>query len=314
MNTLIAFGPVPSRRLGRSLGINNIPPKVCSYACTYCQLGRTTRMSTERQAFYEPEAIAQDVRRQVERARNAGEAIDYLSFVPDGEPTLDRQLGRTIGLLRPLGIPIAVISNASLIDREDVQADLSQADWVSLKVDAVWKNVWTRVNRPRRDLNLDLILQGIRDFARGYQGELVTETMLVQDVNDGREHIAALAEYLGGLRMAMAYLSIPIRPPAEAHVQVPGREAIERAVDILAARVGRVECLFDYEGNAFATQGEVEQGLLRIMAVHPMRQDAVAIYLAEKGADWSVVERMLDRGQLVETMYQGSRFYRRNLR
>ena len=110
---MIAFGPVPSRRLGRSLGINHIPPKVCTYACVYCQLGRTIKMQVERGTFYEPEDILKDVRDKVEKSREVGEAIDYLSFVPDGEPTLDVNLGREIELLKPLGIKIAVITNGS---------------------------------------------------------------------------------------------------------------------------------------------------------------------------------------------------------
>ena len=183
MGQLIAFGPVPSRRLGRSLGINNIPAKACSYFC----IGRTTRMATSRRPFYAPEVILQDVRRQVEKAEMVGEAIDYLSFVPDGEPTLDLYLGRTIDLLRPLGIKIAVISNGSLIDRNDVQLDLIKADWVSLKVDAVWESVWRQVNRPCHTISLASILQGMRVFAQTYGGTLATETMLVQGINDGQE-------------------------------------------------------------------------------------------------------------------------------
>ena len=128
---MIAFGPVPSRRLGRSLGINNIPPKVCTYSCVYCQLGRTIKMKVERGAFYEPDEILQDVHDKVEKAREAGEVIDYLTFVPDGEPTLDINFGREIELLRPLGIKIAVITNSSLIWREDVREALMKAERIA---------------------------------------------------------------------------------------------------------------------------------------------------------------------------------------
>ena len=124
---MITFGPVPSRRLGRSLGINNIPPKICTYSCVYCQLGRTIKMQADRRAFYETEKVFQDVKNKVEKAKGKGETIDYLTFVPDGEPTLDINLGREIELLRPLGIKVAVISNSSLIWREDVIADYDQA-------------------------------------------------------------------------------------------------------------------------------------------------------------------------------------------
>jgi len=157
---MIAFGPVPSRRLGRSLGINNIPPKVCTYSCVYCQLGRTIKMQVERRAFYEPEDILRDVQDKVEKAREAGESVDYLTFVPDGEPTLDINLGREIELLRPLGIKIAVITNSSLIWREDVREALMKADWVSLKMDSVREEVWRRINRPHGSLQLTSILDG----------------------------------------------------------------------------------------------------------------------------------------------------------
>ena len=113
---MIAYGPVPSRRLGRSLGINNIPPKICSYSCVYCQLGRTKKMQVDRTAFYEPQKLLKAVRYKVQKVRQRGESIDYLTFVSDGEPTLDINLGHAIELVKPLGIKIAVITNASLIE------------------------------------------------------------------------------------------------------------------------------------------------------------------------------------------------------
>jgi wyosine [tRNA(Phe)-imidazoG37] synthetase (radical SAM superfamily) len=136
---MIAFGPVPSRRLGRSLGINNIPPKFCTYFCVYCQIGRTDSRQVERHPFYEPQDIVKSVRKQVEKATKKGEPIDYLTFVPDGEPTLDSNLGYEIDLLKSLGIKIGIITNAPLAFREDVRADLMKADWVSLKIDSISK-------------------------------------------------------------------------------------------------------------------------------------------------------------------------------
>ena len=112
---MIAYGPVPSRRLGQSLGINNIPPKICTYSCIYCQIGRTLNMHVNQQAFYEPKDILKDVKNKVKEAKSKKEPIDYLAFVPDGEPTLDINLGEEIEMLNSLGIKIAVITNASLL-------------------------------------------------------------------------------------------------------------------------------------------------------------------------------------------------------
>jgi len=310
---MIAFGPVPSRRLGRSLGVNNIPPKTCTYACVYCQLGTTGRMRVDRQKFYDPEELASAVRDKVAAAREKGESIDYLTFVPDGEPTLDINLGRHMELLRPLGIPIAVISNASLIWREDVRRELSGADWVSLKADAATEDVWHRVNRPHGRLDLGEIQEGMLAFAEDFDGRLVTETMLVRDVNDGPESLHQVAAFLQRLSPDIAYLSIPTRPPAEPDAGPPDEETINRAFQILSDRLDHVEYLIGYEGNAFASTGDVEEDLLSITSVHPMRDDAVEELLRKAGADWSAVQSLVDRGLLVETKLEGRRFYLRKL-
>lgn len=310
---MIAFGPVPSRRLGRSLGINNIPPKVCTYSCAYCQLGRTSKMRAERQEFYRPREILGAVESKVEQAKETGEAIDYLAFVPDGEPTLDINLGREIELLRPLGVKIAVITNSSLAWREDVREDLGRADWVSLKVDSTQDGVWRTIDRPHGALRLTSILEGMVEFAKTYAGELVTETMLVRGVNDGVDHVREVADFLSRLGPAKAYLSIPTRPPAEQWVQAPDEDAINLAYQILSERLADVEHLIGYEGNAFASTGDVEEDLLGITAVHPMREDAVAELLTRTGADWEAVRELVDTGQLLETEYEGRKFFVRKL-
>lgn len=311
---MIAFGPVPSRRLGRSLGINNIPPKVCTYSCVYCQLGRTIKMQVDRRVFYQPEEILKDVEEKIERAKEVGESIDYLTFVPDGEPTLDAHLGREIELLKPLGIKIAVITNASLIGREDVRENLMKADWVSLKVDSTREDVWRRINRPQGTLQLAPILDGMLEFAKAYRGELATETMLVDGVNDSKGHLKEVADFLTRLGSITAYLSIPTRPPAERWVQPPSEEVINRAYQILSKRLDQVEYLIGYEGNAFAFTGNAKEDLLSITAVHPMREEAVNEFLSRARADWPIVCELIGENQLVETTYGGKRFYMRKLR
>ncbi len=310
---MIAFGPVPSRRLGRSLGVNNIPPKNCTFSCIYCQVGRTSKMNLARRIFYKPEMIAEEVEKKVKKTRERGESIDYLAFVPDGEPSLDIHLGDEIDLLRPLGIKTGVITNASLVWQEDVRKDLMKADWVSLKVDAVDRNIWRRVNRPHHDLKLSVILEGMLHFAREYSGKLVTETMLVRNVNDSVAHIKKLAGFLSQLRPVKAYLSIPTRPPAEKWVLPPDEEALTAAYQIISAHFEDVECLFGYEGNAFSLTGDVENDLLSIVSVHPMREEAVRKFLNRAGKDWSLIHNLVNQNRLLETEYEGKRYFIRKL-
>jgi wyosine [tRNA(Phe)-imidazoG37] synthetase (radical SAM superfamily) len=304
----IAFGPVPSRRLGRSLGVNNIPHKVCTFSCVYCQVGRTLRFQIDPSAFYQPDAVAREVLKKIAASTDA---VDYLTFVPDGEPTLDIHIGEAIEQLKPLGIKIAVITNGTLIEREDVRAALRSADWVSFKVDSVSENMWRKVNRPHGRLRLKGILEGMVEFRKGYSGTLVTETMLIAGLNDGEENISNIASFLARLGPQTSYISIPTRPPAESWVLAPREENVARAHQILGREVGRVEYLIGYEGNAFAFSGSPEEDLLSITAVHPMREQAVEELLARTGAQWSVVRELCDSGLLVETEYDGKKFFLR---
>jgi wyosine [tRNA(Phe)-imidazoG37] synthetase (radical SAM superfamily) len=257
--------------------------------------------------------LVRAVKDKVAQVREVGDRIDYLTLVPDGEPTLDVNLGPSLRLLKELGLPIAVISNGSLIGRADVREELLAADWVSLKVDAIQEDAWQWVNRPHGRLRLVAIQEGMLEFAASFQGELVTETMLVAGVNDGPEQVKAVAAFLACLQPAVAYLAIPTRPPAESWVRAPTEEVLDRAYQRLAVAVERVELLVGYEGNAFAATGDVAEDLLGITAVHPMRREAVEQVLAHAGRDWSAVQQLLDQGRLVETDYEGQWFYVRKL-
>jgi wyosine [tRNA(Phe)-imidazoG37] synthetase (radical SAM superfamily) len=305
----IAFGPVPSRRLGRSLGINNIPPKSCSYSCLYCQVGTTCGRQVELREFYTPESIFREVSFRLQTARRAGEPVDYLTFVPDGEPTLDIHLGRAIELLRPLKVPIAVISNASLLWRDEVRTALAGADWVSVKVDSVDPDIWRRLNRPHENLELSKILEGIRLFARQFQGELVSETMLIQGINDDEAGVLNVAEFLDEINLSRAYLAIPTRPTAEPDIAGPGETVLNRAYQIMSTRLAQVEYLIGYEGDAFATSGDARQDLLGITAVHPMRESAVKELLKRANTTWSVVDELIAENKLKQVEYQGKYYY-----
>jgi wyosine [tRNA(Phe)-imidazoG37] synthetase (radical SAM superfamily) len=264
--------------------------------------------------FYEPDDILRAVRDKVENAFEAGEAVDYLTFVPDGESTLDINLGVEIDSLKSPGPRTAVISNGSLVSLPDVREELGKADWVSLKVDAVREDIWHKIDRPHGALRLPAILDGMLAFTRSYRGVLATETMLVRDVNDSPGHLNEIADFLAQLAPATAYLAIPTRPPAEEWVYAPDEAVLNRAYQILSEKVERVEYLIGYEGNTFAFTGDVEEDFLSITSVHPMREDAVRAFLARAGAGWAVVRRLVAEDQLVETEYEGHRFFLRRLR
>jgi len=311
----LAFGPVPSRRLGRSLGINNIPPKTCSYSCVYCQLGETSKIIVDRQAFYKPEDVLREVRRKVDEAILRNEKIDYLTFVPDGEPTLDIGIRKEISSLKHMRIPIAVITNASLFWRGDVKEDLLEADLVSLKVDAVSEDLWRKINRPHKGLRLNMVLEGIREFAEEFKGTVVSETMLIDGI-DYRNEFERIASFLTELKkLDKAYIAIPTRPPTEKWVKPAKEEVVNTAFQVFSEKLGanRVEYLIGYEGNAFTFTGKVEEDLLSITAVHPMRKEAVEEFLKKACANWRVIEKLLEENKLIELEYEGNKYYMRKL-
>ena len=310
---MISFGPVPSRRLGKSLGINNIPPKICTYSCVYCQLGRTVKMNVERKEFYKTEELFKDVRGRVEETRKKNKDIDYLTFVPDGEPTLDINLGKEIDCLKSLNVKIAVITNASLLWRGDVKKDLKNADLVSVKIDTVNEKTWKKINRPHPSLKLSKILEGISKFGQEFNGTLYTETLLVKGLNDNVKEIEEIADFIEKLSATKSYISIPIRPPAEKWVKSPSEVGINKAYQIFKEKNIDVELLIGYEGNEFTSTGDIRQDILSISSVHPIREEGMEELLRGANSDWEIIENLKNEKKIVEIRYKGKRFYMRNL-
>jgi len=310
---MLAFGPIPSRRLGRSLGVNNVPFKTCSYSCIYCQLGRTEKTTAKRRLFYDPEDLVSAVSGRIQAARKMGERIDYATFVPDGEPTLDVNLGKEISLIRQTGVPVAVITNASLLSLDSVRQDLLNADLVSFKLDAVTEEAWRRINRPCPKLRLDMILEGILRFAEVFKGKLLSETMIVEGTDCGRD-FGKMAAFLSKLRnLSKAYVAVPTRPPAEKWVRPASEEVVDNTFQVFEKELGldRVECLVDYEGHAFSYAGDVRADLLGITSVHPMRLEAVKEFLQAAGADWQVITQLLRENQIKRIQFEGNTYYMR---
>ena len=298
---MIVFGYVPSRRLGRSLGVNNIPYKYCTYSCVYCQLGRTENKIIERRSFYSVDEIITKVRKKICELGKSN--IDYITIVPDGEPTLDINLGLEIRKLKEMG-KVAVITNSSLLFMEDVRDDLKEADLVSIKVDTFFEPTWKRINRPHKNLILNKILFGILDFSKEYDGKLISETMVLEGFNDSKGEILKIAKFLAKLKIESAYLSVPVRPPAE-NVRGPSYSKILKFKGILEKYVN-CELLVDLEKGRFAI-GSLED-IIAITSVHPLREDIMNEYLKKLGLK---IEEVKDKFDIIE--YGDQKYYRRKV-
>jgi len=273
-------------------------------------VGATRHYDTERHPYADPSSLAAAVAEKVAAVRAKGGVVDVVSFVPDGEPTLDARLGEEIAGVKRLGLPVAVITNGALMDREDVRRDLLRADIVSVKVDAVDGTVWRALDAPDSALSLEPMLDGIVAFARAFEGRLLTETMLVGGLNDADASLAATARFIAGLRPAKAYVLVPTRPPACLDIALPSPERLAAAWQIYTAAIGRerVEMLTGHEGDAFSSTGDARTDILAITAVHPLRVENVRSILASAGASWDIVETLKREGLVSEVSFGDDRF------
>ena len=204
------YGPLPSRRLGRSLGVSLIPYKTCSYSCLYCQLGKTRPLQIQRKSFFPKEDILAEIENHVRRAK-----LDFITFAGDGEPTLSMDVGCLIRQCKDrFGKPVAVITNGSLLWDPKVRKDLQQADVVLPSLDAGDGKVFKTINRPHGEISFKTMLDGLITFASEYTGQLWLEVMLVYGINDTDQALYKIQDAVGKIKPNRLYIMTPIRPPA----------------------------------------------------------------------------------------------------
>ena len=302
------FGPVPSRRLGQSLGIDTIPLKTCNWNCVYCQLGRTKPVTNERKAYYPPEEIVTEVREALQ-AHRPGE-IDWVTFVGSGEPLLHASIGYLIRQVKNLtDLPVAVITNGSLLYLPEVRRELIAADAVLPTLDAGTEALYRRINRPHPAITFARLVEGLIAFREEYPGKLWVEVMLVRGLNDEHQALLDIAGVLQKIRPDAVHINLPTRPPAETWVQPPTDESLMEALAILgnvAEVVHPAEGSFDLSGY-----DEPVDAILAIITRHPMRQEELERTLSR----WSTgkVQQVLAdleasrRAQVVERY--GARFW-----
>lgn len=231
---MIADGPAELPQLGWSLRIRNVPRGQCTYACVYCCLGGTEQLRTRRRPFRATEAVVAAVRDRLTRC--GAESPDYLTFLHGGEPTLDSHLGVEIERLSTAAVPVAVMTNASLLWRPDVRSELLDAVRVVVKIDTVDPGTWREINRPGRQLRLARVLSGIETFRAQYRGRIDTETALVPGLNDSRAQLEALGAFLDRLGPTRAYLV----PKAAANAPRSSDSPVAVAKEVLRDRAPRL--------------------------------------------------------------------------
>lgn len=228
------FGPVPSRRLGYSLGVDFMPFKTCTYDCVYCQLGKTTCKTVERKTYLPMDGLVDLVKRKLEE----GPSPDYITLSGSGEPTLHKELGKLMDSLREsLDIPVALLTNGSLLYLSEVREEAIKADLLIPSLDAGTNPSFLAVNRPCKEIRFEDMIKGLIETAKERKGRLWLEVFLVKGVNDSDEELQAMAKIIEKICPDQTHINTAVRPPAESHVQPVDEEVLLRARDILGKNV-----------------------------------------------------------------------------
>ena len=276
------FGPVPSRRLGQSLGIDPVPLKTCNWNCVYCQLGRSKPLINERREYFPSEAILA----QVEEAlitHQSGE-IDWITFVGSGETTLHADLGLLIRQVKTLTqIPVAVITNGSLLYLPELRKELAAADAVLPTLDAGNAKLYHKINRPHPEITYKRIMDGLIAFRQEYQGQLWVEVMLIHNLNDTEAALREIAVKLNKVKPDEVHILQPTRPPAELWVKPPDEEGLLRARAIL----GNIARVIDPASGSFDLSGSenLVDAIIGIITRHPMKESELIETLSHLSAE-----------------------------
>ncbi len=261
------FGPLSSKRLGQSLGVDLLPPKSCTWNCIYCQLGKTRKLITERQEFFPKEEILDEIRRAIEEKR----AIDWITFVGSGETMLYKGIGWLISEVKKLtSIPVAVITNGSLFYLPEVRREVLEADAIMPSLNAGSEALHDRIGRPAHDLGFHRHVEGLAALRKEYRGKLWIEVMLLGGINDSDEALTDIAEALREIGPDMVHIVLPTRPAPDQVVHLPSEERIKRAIAVfseVAPVVHPAKGVMD-----LSAETDLLEAVTAIVSRHPVQQ------------------------------------------
>jgi wyosine [tRNA(Phe)-imidazoG37] synthetase (radical SAM superfamily) len=300
------YGPVPSRRLGQSLGVDLVPKKVCTYDCIYCQVGKTTRLTLEQEEYVSAADILHDVHAVLsEREKD----LDYIACSGSGEPCLNSAIGKIIrGIKEMTAVPIAVITNSSLLSRQEVREALLPADCVMPSLDAATPNAFQKINRPHPAMQVAEIIEGLTAFRSAYRGQLWLEILLCQGINDSEEEIEAMRAAIRRIRPDRVQLNTVVRPALEAHAVALTREQMEQVKNVLG---DGVEIIADFTGMRHAALPEkIEERIIRIVERRPMTADDLARVLSLGTEEITkIVDKLIAQGKLKPRSFNQRLYY-----
>jgi wyosine [tRNA(Phe)-imidazoG37] synthetase (radical SAM superfamily) len=299
------FGPVPSRRLGLSLGVDLVPPKTCTFDCLYCEVGRTTHLTRRRQ----PYRVEEIIRELEDYLASPPSDLDYLTMAGSGEPTLNLGIGEIIAAVKRLSdTPVAVLTNGSLFYLPEVRAEVADADVILPSLDAGREETFQRINRPHPGLSLDLVVSGLKAFRREYAGQIWLEIMVLKNLNDREEELTALKGLLEELAPDRVQLNTAVRPVAHRAAQPLTQEEMAAVAQFLGEDVEVVAASRRTSPERLALK---DRDLLDMLARRPMTAGDLAQALGLSLAQVRErLGRLLKSGLVSRDLHREQDFYR----
>ncbi|TET94221.1 radical SAM protein [Candidatus Aerophobetes bacterium] len=300
------FGPVPSRRLGFSLGVDTIPFKTCSLNCIYCQLGRTINKTIQRKEYI----AADDILREIEEVLREGKRIDYITFSGSGEPTLNSEIRRMISRIKELtSIPLAILTNGTLLYRPRIREDLMEADLVIPSLDTVTQEIFEMVNRPHPSLKIEKVITGIDSFSQEFNGKVWLEIMVVKGINDSLEEIEKAAQVIKQMNLEKIQLNTVVRPPTEEFARPLTREDLKNIKTVLGKKC---EIIAEFKrATQKAYKRDVEKRILSMVKRRPVTLVDISHSLGlHRNEIIKYVETLEKKHQVKTEVHSGERYYR----
>ena len=299
------FGPVQSRRLGKSIGIDLVPAKTCTFNCIFCQLGRTTQQTIERKEYVPAAKVVAELAAYL---KNGGHA-DYITFSGSGEPTLHSKLGEMIAQTKQMTtIPVAVLTCGALLYDPQVRQELASADVVLPSLNAASPDAFEAINRPHGKLHFDEIINGLKSFRQEYRGEIWLEVMLIKGLNDNSQEMALLHDVITEIKPDKVHLNTVVRPPAESEAQALSAAELRRLQAMLGAKV---EIIAELPDMPAPTIGHlVVHDLMQLLARHPATLEEIADSLnCKQEIIWLVLNALIESGVIKVREHLGKKFY-----
>ncbi|MGC8502318.1 radical SAM protein [Desulfurella sp.] len=298
------FGPVPSRRLGLSLGINIIPHKTCNYNCVYCEVGKTTNLTNKRQSFYNIEDIKKDF---VEHIDKVGK-FDFITFSGSGEPTLNKDLGELIKFVKSFNkAKIAVLTNGSLLYDQEVRRELYEADVVIPSLDAAIESTFKRINQPHKELNLKNIIEGLKLFTQEFSGEVWLEIVFAKGINDKKQDIEALIKAIEYIKPKKVQIGTIERPPAFNSIQKLSNDELMSIY--MALKDYNVELIKPFADKNINFDEFLEKSVIKMISIRPCSIEELSDVFDAKNEDVdNIVTKLINEKKAFKKIFGNKEF------